>query len=141
MLKIPKELVEKLINELPDSPPETGGILGGKNEEITTYWIDKVNHSSQFMCSYKPNVELINQIIDSWGNEDISFFGMFHTHYHGVKTLSQGDMDYMKTIIRAMPEEVKSLVFPIIVFPEKEVIFYSIDKAFENIAVTDYLIM
>ena len=141
MLKISKMMKDKMINELPNKPPEKGGIIGGVNDEITTYWIDNSNDSMQSMCSYTPDVETINKIIDLWNDEGITFFGMFHTHYHGVKTLSQGDMEYMRTIIRAMPKEVKRLLFPIIVFPGKELVMYSINKASEKIVLNDYLLM
>lgn len=131
-------VLNKLLEELPDKPPEVGGVIGGTKEEITTYWLDDVQRCECKMCSYSPNVDSINKVIKEWQNINIRFLGLFHTHYFSVNTLSDGDIDYMKRIIRNMPENIEKLYFPIVVFPEKEMTLYVMEKDNEIVYKLDY---
>ena len=126
-LKIRKNTLLNMLQRLPEELPETGGIIGGKNYEITEYWIDTVS-KEKCMCRYTPNVNAINKQIQKWCQNNIDFFGIFHTHYFGVRTLSKGDIEYMHKIMRVMPLSVNVLYFPIVVFPEKEMVLYMILK-------------
>lgn len=134
-----KKLLE-LFNALPDELPETGGIIGGVNNEITEYWIDNVSKEN-CICKYAPNVDAINDQIKKWSKNNIEFFGIFHTHYFGVKTLSEGDAIYMRKIIDAMPSRVEALYFPIMVFPDKEMVLYGIKKQTMEIMKCNYRII
>lgn len=124
-LFIKKKMLLELIQALPEELPEVGGIIGGNNNEITEYWIDAVSVNG-CMCKYSPNIKQINEKIEQWNDNKISFLGMFHTHYFGVRTLSKGDIEYMREIMRTMPSCIEILYFPIVVFPEKEMIIYAI---------------
>lgn len=54
----------------------------------------------------------------------IEFYGLFHTHFYGVSSLSKGDEVYIKKILEAMPQSKKELFFPIVVLPDKKIISY-----------------
>lgn len=49
---------------------------------------------------------------------------MFHTHFYGVETLSEGDRRYIKDIMHAIPSWKQKLYFPIIVLPERKIKSY-----------------
>ena len=104
---------------------ETGGILGAKNSRqiITEVFLD-INEVSTHPCSYVPSVDLLNNQIAKWDSENIKFKGLFHTHFAGVKTLSEGDKSYIKKIMKAMPEDIRYLYFPIFVIPENVMVPY-----------------
>lgn len=55
--------------------------------------------------------------------------GVFHTHFYGVNTLSEGDRAYIKQIMAAMPDGLECLYFPLIVFPDKEMIVYQASRS------------
>lgn len=132
MLKIISEVYNAIVKQLPDGPPEIGGILGGKDNIISIYEID-VGKNRGKCCNYTPNVEYLNLVIDDWIKAGIEFYGIFHTHFYGVKSLSEGDIAYMKAIMKAMPKYVYKLFFPIFVLPEKAMILYAIEKNTDKI--------
>lgn len=139
-LNISARLLFELFNALPDELPETGGIIGGVNNEITEYWIDNISRG-KCVCKYAPNVDEINKQIKIWYKNSIDFMGIFHTHYFGVKTLSEGDIMYMRRIMNVMPSSVKKLYFPIMVFPDKEMILYVINNHTMEITKCNYCIV
>lgn len=140
-MMISKRLLKEIMDNLPKKLPETGGIIGGTNGNITTYWIDEVQKTKQSMCSYVPDTDKMNSIIEKWFNEGIEFLGIFHTHYYGVKTLSEADKDYMCRIINSMPESIKILYFPVFVFPNNEMILYAIKNQTMEIMLCNYYII
>lgn len=99
---------------LPGAPPEMGGILGGKSGVILTYAIDFGLDTFDNYDHYHPNVKRLNQTINHWAKQGISFYGIFHTHFPGGEQLSLGDKKYISQIMLAMPPEVNELLFPII---------------------------
>jgi len=72
---------------------------------------------------YIPNVVMLNQTIADWTVNGISFCGILHSHLQGIELLSQEDMVYIQNIMEAMPKEIKSLYFPIVVPNEKMIPF------------------
>lgn len=50
--------------------------------------------------------------------------GIVHVHFGGAKTLSDGDKRYIEKIMRAMPDSIRQLYFPIVVQPDRELIPY-----------------
>ena len=44
--------------------------------------------------------------------------------FFGVRTLSDGDIAYITAIMRAMPQSVSELHFPVVVLPDREMISY-----------------
>lgn len=131
-MKINSNVYQEILSKLPEKPPEIGGIIGGQNGVVTKYEMDRGTDTGRG-CSYAPDVEHLNSTIENWTENGIDFYGIFHTHFFGVRTLSNGDIAYMKKIIEAMPDTKKELIFPVFVLPEKEVIAYVIRKEDESI--------
>ncbi len=112
----------KLKKYVPDDPPEMGGLFGGRNGVITSVAFDQ--GVSRSMCSYTPDVNRMNAVIEKWNLKGMEFLGIFHTHFLGVRTLSEADKKYIKQILNAMPEYIVQLYFPIMVLPERDLIPY-----------------
>jgi len=121
----------KILENIPNCPPEIGGILGGDSKIITTFELDK-GMSSQG-CFYVPNVKRLNKTITLWQENKIAFMGIFHTHFFDVATLSAGDISYITKIMKAMPEKINKLYFPLAIVPKKELIPYVAERNGENI--------
>lgn len=124
-MDITYEIHEKIVKEVPDHPPEIGGILGARNNVVCNAVFD---YGTQWQklekCHYTPDVEYLNRCIAEWEVSGISFYGVFHTHFFGVDTLSEGDRQYIKRIMQAMPDTKKKLYFPVIVLPNRKMISY-----------------
>lgn len=126
-MKIKHSVLKELLQGIHDKGYETGGILGGRNGIVTSFLQDE-GMPSKYCCEYIPNVDLLNQTIETWSDDNIEFMGIYHTHYHDIKTLSKGDCEYITNIMDAMPDEISELFFPLVVFPQKEVVVYSAYK-------------
>lgn len=125
-MRIKSKLYNLILDAMPDTPPEIGGIIGGKNGIITACQLD--NGIASGGCSYRPDVNKLNMVIEKWEAEGIKFYGLLHTHFFDVKTLSEGDIHYIKIIMEAMPDIVKELYFPIVVMPSKQMVLYKAVK-------------
>ncbi len=126
----------EIINTTKSLPPETGGLLGGRNNTVTKVLRDDGLPSDK-KCSYYPDITLFNRTIEEWQSKDIDFMGIYHTHYWGVDTLSEGDKIYIEKIMRNMPEEVDHLYFPILVMPDKKLVCYVAKKAISGTMVIE----
>lgn len=102
-------------------PPESGGIIGSKDGIVTVYVNDKGVQNETIMCGYFPDVNFLNEIILEWQNNGIKFMGIYHTHFFGVNTLSDGDKEYIQNIMKSMPKGM-ILYFPIVLMPEKTIV-------------------
>ncbi len=122
-MRIMTDVYQCILNAIPAVPPEIGGILGGVNGVVCKCQIDTGN-PKDCGCFYSPNVNRLNATIQAWQKTEVRFIGMFHTHFFGVSTLSDGDIAYIKTIMAAMPEFISKLYFPIVVMPEKVIVVY-----------------
>jgi hypothetical protein len=122
-MRISKNIFQEIIQAVPFQPPEIGGILGGTNGVISSWQFDS-GVASGCGCFYAPNVSKLNQTILHWQNSGIDFLGIFHTHFFGVRSLSNGDIAYINAIMHTMPECIGKLYFPIVVLPEIEMIPY-----------------
>lgn len=128
-MKILKSVLDIINNSVADFPPETGGILGSSDGLIIDKVVmDEYDLNNQKFCSYFPNVKFLNSNIEIWQKNGIDFKGIFHTHFFGVETLSDGDKQYIDAIMKAMPESVKELYFPIFVLPNRELFCYKAKK-------------
>lgn len=116
---IRKHILWQLLNSVPDTPPETGGIIGGEGDVVSCFWLDKGNQYD----IYVPNVKEINRIISDWQKSDIEFYGVFHSHSIHNQSLSLADERYIVKIMRSMPPHIIRLYFPL-VFPKIRVIPY-----------------
>lgn len=135
-MKITRALYKEIQNKVNPFPPESGGILGSKENIIVTSVYDE-GLNNEKMCSYTPNVKLLNDVIAKWKEEEIIFSGIFHTHYFGVKTLSHGDQCYIEKIMRSMPDDVNELYFPIVVMPQKEIVAYKAIRDLNQILIQE----
>ncbi len=121
-MKIERRIQETIISAMPNTPPEIGGIIGGGGG-IVNSWLMDVDSSSKG-CYYSPNVSKLNRAIHIWQRAGIEFMGLFHVHYWGVQTLSDGDKSYIIKIMQAMPEQIKLLYFPVVVIPDRKMVPY-----------------
>lgn len=121
-MKIKGTIIKEIIEEMPIVPPESGGIIGGRNGIVSIWFHDK--REDAYGCNYAPDVIRLNSIVEQWEREKYEFMGMFHVHFWGVKSLSRGDEEYIEQIMRAMPKEIEKLYFPIILQPQKKCITY-----------------
>lgn len=123
MVRIREAIYYKILFDTPILPPETGGILGSENCIITSYMPDKGVYNGK-IGQYVPTISILNKQIQEWYDQNIMFCGIYHTHYEGDIRLSGGDILYIESILRQFQPYVDSLLFPL-VFPKKEIIFYS----------------
>ncbi len=122
---IAKSVFEKIKSSVLGTNYEIGGILGSKDNTIISHIvIDFPQQAPTCACLYTPNVEYLNQQIANWQLNQISFKGIFHSHFAGVKTLSAGDIQYINNILNTMPPGINYLYFPLFVIPQNELICY-----------------
>ena len=122
---------------------EIGGILGSaKDLTVTDAVADTTNTDKTCKFIYEPNVDYLNEIIEEWCSKNISFVGIFHTHFCGSKSLSSADREYIRIIMNILKTEVDFLYFPIYTLPNQ---ILNVHKAFfengELIISTDELII
>jgi hypothetical protein len=132
-VKINKDIYEKLLNT-PEVPPESGGILGGKDQIISKVMFDQglITREGQ----YKPDVMFLNQTIKGWSRCGIEFYGIFHTHAKQWLDLSGEDKKYIVKIMNSMPDSVHEILFPI-VFPEYTVSWFKAEKHYETVDIRE----
>lgn len=124
-MRISKQVIKIMKRFITKEPPETGGILGSSNGDlINNIILDYPSVVTAKPCIYMPNVDFLNEKIANWQENNISFKGVFHTHFAGIKTLSCGDKKYITEIMIAMPSEIESLYFPIYVLPDRQIVVY-----------------
>lgn len=123
-MEILNSIYKKVIENVPDYMPETGGMLGGQDGIITTVVFDGGKDDNLRRCHYMPNVVMLNSCLLEWSKNGTEFYGLFHTHFYGVSSLSKGDAVYIRKILEAMPQSKKELFFPIVVLPDKKIISY-----------------
>lgn len=121
-MRVSKEILNEVLNHMPLVPPEAGGIIGGKEGQVCLWKYDK--GYSEKGCAYSPNVDFLNMVIEEWIEKDYDFMGILHVHFGNSKGLSDGDKRYIEKIMRAMPDHIEKLYFPIVVQPERQLISY-----------------
>lgn len=121
-MQIKKEIYNKMLYSIPLVPPETGGILGMKDGVITQVCFDNSNLQND-RALYIPNIKKLNNQIMVWDEKDITFAGIFHSHMPNQEELSQNDFVYINDVMRAMPDYVKELYFPVVI-PKNKIISY-----------------
>ena len=92
---------------------EYGGILGSRDDIITEFVFDKGFYNEN-VGTYIPNVEFLNDCIEKWQTQNISFYGIIHNHLTEYADLSGEDIKCIETIMNAMPSNVEYLYFPVI---------------------------
>lgn len=126
-MRILKSIYDEILTNTPVLPPETGGIIGGRDGIVTSVYFDKGELSNSAPSVYSPNIMLINKVIYNWSESGISFYGIFHSHYSRDRKLSSGDKKYIMEIMRAMPVTVGQLYFPI-VLPKQTILGYQASR-------------
>ena len=121
-MKIHTGILNEVLNCMPSVPPETGGIMGGKEGRICLWEYDM--GYPQKGCEYRPNVIFLNRVIEEWVNQGYDFMGILHVHFGGSRNLSGGDKRYIEKIMRAMPLYITRLYFPIVVQPDRQIVSY-----------------
>lgn len=122
IVKIYDEIFNEMVKQMPVIPPEAGGIMGGKEGRVCRWKFDK--GFSPKGCSYSPDVYVLNEIIAEWIDEGYDFMGIVHVHFGGARGLSDSDKNYIEKIMKAMPDYVEKLYFPIVVQPEGQLFSY-----------------
>ncbi len=133
-MEITDFVYEKLIS-MPDVPPESGGIIGGKKDIIDTVVFDS-GYRVDGNGTYCPNITFLNQMVNKWVENGIAFYGMFHSHAIMWNCLSREDRIYITQIMQAMPKEIGTLLFPL-VFPKKEIKFYCAKRLSNNVEIDE----
>lgn len=122
-MRIKKEAYYKLL-KCQQVPPEIGGILVGSKKIVDTVVFDVSQvHSIGVGIRYKPNTKYLNEQLFMFDNKGKAFMGMFHTHAYQWESLSNADVQYIRTIMNKMPIGIDELFFPI-VFPSKKIKSY-----------------
>lgn len=81
-------------------PPETGGMLGGRDGVITEFYFDGTAERSG--VTYSPNAARLNQLLQrQWSGDGIELLGFIHSHPNGMPRPSHGDLVYAKAILAA----------------------------------------
>jgi len=120
---VQKVIHDRILNNMIAVPPETGGIIGGKNGIVTNFEFDKYDVDNSFENSYTPNVDYLNKIITRWLGEGIRFLGIFHSHVENEVSLSLPDRGYIQQIMESIPDSIERLYFPLI-FPRKKMLVF-----------------
>ena len=123
MKVVGEAVIEEILRNLPCEPPETGGILGGSNGTVMCSALD-CGKTGGSPCSYTPDIAFLNRKIEEWFKDGIEFMGIFHVHFGGAESLSTGDKLYISRILKAMPERITCLYFPVVKMPEREMVVY-----------------
>ena len=116
------DVYEKILRSFPAVPPESGCILGAREDVVCAFGYDR-GFPPPDRAVYVPSIEALNQIIHQWAAEGIRFYGLAHSHPLGQRSLSGSDIAYIHTIMRAMPAYIDKLYFPL-VFPGEEILSF-----------------
>ena len=119
-MNITSDILNFIISEVPIQKKEMGGLLGyDKNRTIVSTILDRGLHKDTHDYTYYPNIPLFNKTISEWAENDISFAGIFHTHYSDQADLSTADIIYIEKILLSLPKEIDVLFFPLLLIPSK----------------------
>ena len=133
-MRIKTETHNKILHACSAATFETGGILGGRNNVISEFLFDEGLASGTAGC-YHPDTNILNQCLMEWQHQKIDFYGIVHSHFTDIAALSQGDKEYIRMILLAMPPEIKSLYFPL-VLPEQRMIAFKAKRSGKTINIT-----
>lgn len=133
-MKIKKSVYEQILEFCPIVPPETGGIIGSHSTVIDTVAFDDCNNTMQ-AAVYVPDVVRLNRVLAQWQENNIHFFGMFHSHLKDQETLSGDDIEYIKSVFLNLPHTITGLYFPIVI-PNSHILSYKVIIQNHNIIIT-----
>lgn len=112
-MKVSPKIKEIIYDIFQNSKREYGGILGGRDGVITEFVFDE-GLCNENIGTYIPDVEFLNDCIEKWQTQNISFYGVIHNHLTECADLSCGDIKCIETIMNAMLSNIEYLYFPVI---------------------------
>lgn len=112
---------------LPPVPPETGGLLGGRDGIIDTWYLDRAAPVLD-RAVYIPDLPYLNRQLEIWSAQQMDFMGMFHSHLREEPRLSQADQAYIGKIFAVKPAHMAWLFFPVVIPGEKIIPFCAQSK-------------
>ncbi len=121
-MQILKEIYNEVVFSTPYPPPESGGLLGGRNGTVTLFVGDN-GCNSKTLYKYEPNTVFLNKTINAWLCNDIDFMGIYHSHPYKCETLSNADIEYIRKIMKSVSGYTDRLYFPLVI-PKKKIIGY-----------------
>lgn len=127
-IRILKDVYLKIISQYPIVPPEQGGIIGGNDRVVNRYFHDSTRQSV-VSAVYSPNIKLLNSKIEEWHKKDISFLGLVHSHPKNQITLSNDDVKYIELLFHSLPNEARTLYFPVFIPQTKELFSYRVKRS------------
>lgn len=130
-MRIEETVYFRLLESCIKAPPEMGGILGGHSQIIDCFNLIEGKNDNN-MAFYSPDVKRMNAVIDLWRQNGVDFYGIFHSHPSCCTALSEEDKKYIVEIMKAMPEQVRFLYFPILI-PYKELYVYKAVKSYGKV--------
>ncbi|MDO4154763.1 MAG: hypothetical protein Q4E21_07940 [Clostridia bacterium] len=122
-MKMQRAVYDEILQTCPAVPPESGGLLGGRGGVITQYIAD--SGLGNGYDRYAPNVQVFNAVLAEWQKDGVQFFGLYHSHFPQGERLSDADVFYIETILRATANAADTLYFPL-VFPKEKMIAYRV---------------
>lgn len=101
--------LNKILATVGTLSPEQGGALGMDSSGVITQFFHDQS-AAKTGISYTPNQKAVQNIINSWENEDIRFCGFIHSHPGKEGYPSTGDMEYAGRILAAMPNMLQGIL-------------------------------
>ena len=112
-MKVSPKIKDIIYDIFQNCKREYGGIFGGYDGVITKFVFDK-GLCNENIGTYIPDVEFLNDCIEKWQTQNISFYGIIHNHLTEYADLSGEDIKCIETIMNAMPSNIECLYFPVI---------------------------
>lgn len=106
--KIKRNIYSQII-ELFDLKQEDGGILGMKDDAISSFCFDK----GTCQKNYQINVNKFASEVEKWDEEGITFVGFIHSHITNDKEPSLTDLIYVRKFLSAN-QDIEQIDFPIV---------------------------
>lgn len=125
-MKITEPCYRALLS-LPPVPPETGGLLGGHDGIIDSWYVDRAAPVLD-RAVYIPDLPDLNRQLEKWSAQQIDFMGIFHSHLREQPRLSQADQAYIGKIFAGKPAHMTRLFFPVVIPGEKIIPFCAQSK-------------
>ena len=116
-----KSVYYDIMMSAPIVPPESGGIMGAKDDVVIEYFTDSGRRNDGY--SYFPDIEKLNRQVDRWSDLGISLSGFYHTHTPMGTGLSAADVQYICQIMNSVQHVITSMYFPIVI-PKQTMIVY-----------------
>lgn len=141
-MNIKKEVLEEISVTVGKYKPETGGVLGIKENIVCSFYFDE--NSTYVSNEYCPNIDAINLKLEEWAKDGIAFAGILHSHPNGYTELSKADKECIFYILKTI-HCLRQLYFPIITISNNDFLMtvycatQSQDKIF--IKKTDYNVL